>query len=71
MFESGVNFLNVDSGSVEVLHVDSYVLHFLFRCQALLFPLFSNLPFQMQKIKGLSHLWISVDNWKLTLTFFM
>ena len=56
MFESGVNFLNVDSGSVEVFHVDSYVLHFLFRCQALLSPLFSNLPFQMQKIKGLSHL---------------
>ena len=56
MFESGVNFLNVDFGSVEVFRVDSYVVYFLFRCQALLSPLFSNLPFQMKKMKGLSHL---------------
>ena len=55
MFESRVNFLNVGFGSIVVFHVDSYVLHFLFRCQASLSPLFSNLPFQMQKIKGLAH----------------
>ena len=71
MFESGVNFLNVDFDSVEVFRVDSYVVYFLFRCQPLLSPLFSNLPFQMKKMKGLSHLWIFVDNWKLTLTIFM